>query len=272
MRVMRARYRAKPVAATRPRDSGIRIGQSAAMIHLTRDGPVATLALARPEARNALPIAAWQALAAAAREIGDARAVILKSDVPGVFSAGADVREFEKLQRDPALRASFRIAMRDAIEALAALPMPVIAAIDGGCFGAAVALILAADIRVAGNHAEFATTPARLGLGYPHADVARLVRQVGKGMASLMLFTGDRLVPDEAKRIGLVELRSKKAVETATALAAAIADNAPQAVRLLKRTIAGGEGLDQAFDDAFGGDEFAEGVAAFRERRKPLYR
>ena len=86
-----------------------------------------------------------------------------------------------------------------------------------------------------------------------------------------MLFTGDRLVPDEAKRIGLVELRSTKAIPTATGLAAAIAGNAPQAVQLLKRTIRGGDGLDQAFDDAFGGAEFAEGVAAFRERRKPFY-
>lgn len=242
------------------------------MIHLTRDGPIATLSLARPEAKNALPIAAWNALAAALGEVGDARAVILKSDVPGIFSAGADVREFEALQADPALRTAFRIAMRAAIEALAALPMPVIAAIDGGCFGAAVALILAADIRIAGDRAEFATTPARLGLGYPQQDVARLRAQVGKGMASLLLFTGDRIVPDEAKRIGLVELRAKKAGETVAALAAAISGNAPQAVRLLKRTLAGGEGLDQAFDDAFGGSEFAEGLAAFRERRKPVYR
>ena len=247
------------------------IGQSAGMIHLTRDGPVATIALARPEAKNALPIAAWQALAAAARAVGDVRAVILRSDVPGIFSAGADVRELETLAADPALRATFRTAMREAIDAIAALPMPVIAAIDGGCFGAAVALILAADIRVAGNHAEFATTPARLGLGYPQADVARLTAQLGKGVASLMLFTGDRLVPDEAKRIGLIELRAKKALDTATSLASAIAGNAPEAVRLLKRTIRG-EGLDQAFDDAFGGTEFAEGLAAFRERRKPVYR
>ncbi|AQR72935.1 enoyl-CoA hydratase/isomerase family protein [Sphingomonas sp. LM7] len=242
------------------------------MIHVTRDGPVATIALARPEAKNALPIAAWQALAAAARDIGDARAVILKSDVPGIFSAGADVREFETLATDPALRSVFRTAMRDAIEAIAALPMPVIAAIDGGCFGAAVALILAADIRIAGAHAEFATTPARLGLGYPQQDIARLAAQVGKGMASLMLFTGDRLMPDEAKRIGLVELQAKNAGETAAALAAAIAGNAPQAVRLLKRTLLGGEGLDQAFDDAFGETEFAEGLASFRERRRPVYR
>lgn len=240
------------------------------MIQISRDGPIATIALARPEAKNALPIAAWDAIAAAAREVGDARAVILRSDVPRIFSAGADVREFEQLQADPALRTRFREAMRAGIEALAALPMPVIAAIDGGCFGAAVALVLAADIRIAGTYAEFGVTPARLGLGYPRADVARLEAQIGKGMAAMLLFTGDRIRPDEAKKIGLVELKTRKALETAEGLAKAIAGNAPEAVRLLKRSLRG-EATDQAFEDAFGGAEFAEGLAAFRERRKPAW-
>jgi len=256
--------------ATRRRDSGDAIGQSPGMIHCTRDGAIATIALARPEAKNALPTAAWQALAAAAREVGDARAVILRSDVPGIFSAGADVREFEQLQADPALRTQFREAMREGIEAIAALPMPVIAAIDGGCFGAAVALILAADIRIAGKLSEFAITPARLGLGYPREDVARLEAQVGKGMASLLLFTGDKLRPDEVHKIGLVELKTAKAIDTATAMANAIAGNAPEAIRLLKRTLRG-ERTDQGFEDAFGGAEFAEGLAAFRARRNPAW-
>ncbi len=242
------------------------------MIQTSRDGPIATIALARPEARNALPIAAWEAIAAAAREIGDARAVILRSDVPGIFSAGADIREFEQLQADPILRTRFREAMRAGIEAVAALPMPVIAAIDGGCFGAAVALVLAADIRVAGNGAEFATTPARLGIGYPQQDVARLRAQVGRGVAATMLFTGDWVKADEAKAIRLVELRAKNAADTALAIARTIAANAPQAVRQLKRALGGpADDLDQAFDDAFGGPEFAEGLAAFGQRRKPVY-
>lgn len=238
------------------------------MIHVSRDGGIATIALSRPQARNALPTEAWEALVRAAAEVGDARAVLLVSDVPGIFSAGADIREFELLQTDAALRTRFREAMRAGIEAVAALPMPVIAAIDGGCFGAAVALALAADIRVAGGQAEFAVTPARLGIGYPKEDVARLAGQVGKGMAAMLLFTGDKLRADEAHKVGLVELKVRKARETAGHLAAAIAGNAPEAVRLLKRTL-GGMGTDREFEDAFGGAEFAEGIAAFRERRSP---
>ncbi|MBO9623268.1 MAG: enoyl-CoA hydratase/isomerase family protein [Sphingomonas sp.] len=242
------------------------------MIRVQHDGFVATISLARAEAKNALPIAAWEALSEAVRAWGAARVVILKSAVPGIFSAGADVREFEQLQAEAALRPHFRMAMREAIEAIAALPVPVIAAIDGGCFGAAVALALAADVRIAGDGAEFATPPARLGLGYPEQDVARLSAQVGKGMAALMLFTGDRLGAEEARRIGLVELRASDAGEMAASIAATIAANAPGAVRLLKRTLAGRQGLDAAFEDAFGGAEFAEGLRAFRERRKPDYK
>jgi enoyl-CoA hydratase len=242
------------------------------MIRVRTHGAVASIALDRADARNAMPTAAWEALAEAACSVAEARVVILRSDVPGIFSAGADVHAFEQLRTNPDLRPRFRTAMRGAIEAIAALPMPVIAAIDGGCFGAAVALALAADFRIAGDGAEFAITPARLGLGYPEQDVARLSALVGRGTASVMLFTGDRLGADEARRVGLAELRAPDAGAAADALAATIAANAPDAVRQLKRALAGEQGLDAAFDDAFGGAEFTEGLRAFRERRKPEYR
>lgn len=242
------------------------------MIRLQHQGAIVTITLDRADARNAMPVAAWEALAEAAHGVSDARVVILRSAVPGIFSAGADVHAFEQLRADPALRARFRTAMRAGIEAIATLPVPVIAAIDGGCFGAAVALALAADIRIAGDAAVFAVTPARLGLGYPEQDVARLSALVGRGAASMMLFTGERLDADEALRVRLVETRAANAGEAAERMASAIAANAPRAIRHLKRTLAGEEQLDALFDAAFGGDEFAEGLRAFRERRRPEFR
>ena len=241
------------------------------MIHVTHDGPVASIALHRPETRNALPIAGWDALTQATAQVAQARVVLLHSTVPGVFCAGADIAEFAALQADPALRPRFRKAMRGAIEALAALPMPVVAAIDGGCFGAGVALALAADLCVAGDDATFAVTPARLGIGYPARDVARLAAQVGRGRAAAMLFSAARLDADTAARYGLAELRAPSALDAARELAATIAGNAPGAVRLLKRTLRGGEGLDGQFDDAFGGPEFAEGLAAFQQKRRAVF-
>ncbi|UYY59130.1 enoyl-CoA hydratase/isomerase family protein [Sphingomonas sp. S2-65] len=242
------------------------------MIHLLQDGPIAVVTLDRGAARNALPIAGWDTLAETLGRIGDARAVILRSEASGIFSAGADIGEFARLRDDPDLRVRFRQAMRAGIEAVAALPMPVIAAIDGGCFGAAVALTLAADIRIAGDDAVFAITPARLGIGYPQADVARLVTQIGRGQASRLLFTAERIDADAAAQIGLVEARAQDAGAAAQAMALRIAANAPGAVRLLKRMVAGSSGLDAQFDAAFGGAEFAEGLRAFQDKREADFR
>lgn len=249
------------------------MGQSGPMIRLDRDGHVATLTLNRPAARNALPISGWQALAEAAAEIAasDARVVLLRSDVPVVFSAGADIGEFQSFTGDDATR--FREAMRAGIEAVAALPMPVIAVIDGGCFGAAIALVLACDIRVAGDGAQFASTPAKLGIGYPREDVARLTAQIGKGNAARMLFTGEIIDAADAHDMGLVELRWEEPEPLARAFADRISANAPGAMRLLKATLADPTDpvLDARFDACFAGPEFAEGVQAFRERRRPSF-
>jgi enoyl-CoA hydratase/carnithine racemase len=228
---------------------------------------IAVLTLDRGSARNAIPIAGWEALAAAASEIArsDPSAVILTSALSGAFSAGADLAEFRSLVADPALRIRFREAMAAGIEAVAALPMPVIAAIDGGCFGAAVALTLACDIVVAGDNAVFATTPAKLGLSYPATDVARLKARVGESAAALMLFTGDRIDADAAFASGLAHVRAAHAVPRAHELANAISANVPQAVTKLKRVLRdpAAPGHDAAFDDAFGSVAFGERLNAF---------
>ena len=158
---------------------------------------LALIGIDRAEARNAVPLAGWRELAVICETISNRApdAVLLRSEAADIFSAGADIGEFPSLRDEPAQRVAFREAMAAGIGALAALPMPVIAAVDGGCFGAGVALMLGCDICVAGREARFATTPARLGLSYPGSDVARLIDRVGKGFASLMLFTGEA-IPD----------------------------------------------------------------------------
>lgn len=92
-------------------------------------------------------------------------------------------------------------------------------------------------------------------------------------MAAQLLFTGDKLRADEAKKVGLVELKTRKGLETAQALARAVAGNAPEAIRLLKRSLDHPQDftLDAAFEDSFGSAEFAEGLASFRERRNPVF-
>ncbi|MEH3047726.1 enoyl-CoA hydratase/isomerase family protein [Sphingomonas adhaesiva] len=227
------------------------------------DDGVATVTLDRPAARNALPTAGWRQLAEVVAGVPDAaRVVVIASAVPGVFSAGADLADLARLVDDVPARAAFRLAMADAMEAIRARAMPVVAWVDGGCFGAGVALVLACDLIVASPAARFAIPPARLGIGYPAPDVARLAARVGQGQAARLLFTAAPIDADEAARIGLADLIADGA-ETARG----IARNDADALRLLKRTLRdpAAPGLDSAFEASFSSPAFAQGVARYRQ-------
>ena len=151
---------------------------------------IARLTLARPEARNAIPAAGWVQLGAALDEVSKSGArVLLLAGAGDSFCAGADVRDFEAMAGDTGRAASFRLAMRASLDRLRRLPIATIAVVDGACFGAGVALAIACDLRLSGEKASFAITPAKLGLSYPHEDRHRLVSLVGPGQAARLLFS-----------------------------------------------------------------------------------
>ena len=228
------------------------------MIDLHIDGPVARLTLNRPAVRNALALRHWQALADALPRVAAADAqVLILSGVGGAFSAGADLSEFQTFLDDPAARTAFREAMRTAMDTLAALPLATIAWIDGPCFGAGVALAMACDLRLASSAARFAITPAKMGIGYPQEDVARLVALVGPGWASRLLFTGASIDGSTAERIGLIE----SVADSPDALIAEISACDPGSIAMLKRGIGlarGGSASDaeqnSRFDAMLGSD------------------
>ena len=229
------------------------------MIRVTRDGALATITLDRGGARNAIPLTGWRQLAAIGSLVDGAALVVLRS-ADRVFSAGADLDELARLAAEPERRAPFREAMRAGIDAIAALPMPVVALVEGGCFGAAVALILACDWRIAGPDASFAVPPARLGIGYPAEDVARLAAQIGQGQAARLLFTAQTIDSAEALRIGLVE-----AVGEAPDMALV---NDPAALCGLKRVLVDPTEPNHAilFDNSFDSAAFARFASARVER------
>jgi enoyl-CoA hydratase/carnithine racemase len=263
----RVRHDGREKAAAR--DNQPRFRQQHPMIRTRLEGLLYTVALGRPAARNAIPLAGWRQLADAMTSLPpEARVLLIVSDDDTIFSAGADITEFGPLRDDSQARVTFREAMRTGIEALAAARVPTIAAIDGACFGAAVALALACDIRVAGAAARFAVTPAKLGIGYPAEDVARLVAQIGKGQASRMLFSAEPIDAQEAHAIGLVEVLAPSAATTARTLAESIARHPPAAVAGLKRVLAdpADPGHAAGFDAAFGTPDFARAYTAFTSR------
>ncbi|HEX8263088.1 MAG TPA: enoyl-CoA hydratase/isomerase family protein [Allosphingosinicella sp.] len=245
------------------------------MFDLTLDGPVARLRLDRPEARNAIPASAWAELARSCAEAAASGArLIVVAGTAKAFCAGADLADFPDLAVDEARAAGFRRAMRLGLDALRDVPLATIAAIEGPCYGAGVALAIACDMRVAGRAARFAVTPAKLGISYPQEDVARLVALIGPGQASRLLLGAGSIDSAEAARIGLVDLEAGNLDETVAELASAICANSGESVAVLKRAIglaaagvARDEEQDRRFDAMFGTADFRERLAALRPRR-----
>lgn len=251
-------------------------------LYLEKDGPIAWLTLNRADKKNALTQAMWEAvpgLVAEADDDPEIKVVVLCSASPGVFSAGADIKEFEIISKDAGRREANRVAVREAQRRLARTEKPTIAMIEGACVGGGCGLALACDIRFATLGSRFGITPAKLGLIYSVHDTKQLVDLVGPAHAKSILFTGRLVAADEALRIGLVnDLYEDSEIRDRTdAFARQIADNSQWGVRGIKRIVR--MILDGAVDDtpeteelfrqSFAGSDHQEGVAAFLARRKP---
>jgi enoyl-CoA hydratase/carnithine racemase len=180
-------------------------------IRLTRDGSVATIWLDRPEKRNAMSYSMWAALEQSAGSVTAdplARVVVLRG-AGAHFCAGADITELG-VHRGEGGR-SFAEVNLAAEHALANIPKPTVAFISGDCIGGGCALAIDCDIRIATVDARFGITPAKLGIVYPRASLERATHLLGPAVTKRLLFTGDLIDADEARRIGLVD----EIVETA---------------------------------------------------------
>jgi enoyl-CoA hydratase/carnithine racemase len=206
----------------------------------------------------------------------DVRVVVLRGAGERAFVAGADIAA----QDDDAGRDVYVRRTRKLLRAVADVPVPVIAAVRGFCLGAGVALATHADVRLASDDAIFGVPAARLGLAYPYEEVARLVALAGAGAAADLLLSGRQAASAEALRWGLVQAVHPAAELDGAALelARGIARNAPLSVRAAKRAVrvaATGDGdraaVDALVDACAGSADYAEGRAAFLERRTPRF-
>ena len=251
---------------------------------LTFEGGVATILFDRPNARNAMLGRTWSALSEliAEAEAVTRVAVIVMRGAGGHFGAGNDIAEFGGLRGDPEGARAFGKAMADAMLAVEGATKPVVAAIEGSCFGASVALALAADLRVATEDARFAITPAKLGALYLRSDLHRLVAAIGQGQARRMMFTAQTLSAAEALAIGLVDqlVPSTRFAEELDLLVQAVVCGSPFTLHHSKRMLGdAGHGQSSAEDDeslgwfvkALQGADFAEGYAAFMAKRAPVF-
>jgi methylglutaconyl-CoA hydratase len=259
-----------------------RVGE---LVRVEVEDGVAVVTLDRPEVLNALSFETLAQLGAAAARLGadpSVRAVIFTGAGEKAFCAGADLKERAGFTEEQTRAFVARIG--SSFEAVAALPMPTLAAIGGVAYGGGCELALACDLRVMAKGAQIGLTETSLAIIPGAGGTQRLPRLVGVARAKELIFTARRVGAEEALSLGLVEVLAEpgQALAKSRELAQAMARNGPLAVRAAKEAIdlvdRGGElaanlrrereiYLQRVLPSA----DRLEALAAFREKRPPRF-
>jgi len=252
-------------------------------ILVEQEGPIGILKLNRPQALNALNSKVISELIVALEEIEKGvmpKVVILTGAGEKAFVAGTDIIEMEKLSSFEARE--FANFVRQAIDKVAALNRPVIAAINGFALGGGCELAMACDIRIASEKAKIGQPETGLGIIPGSGGTQRLPRLVGVSKAKQLVFTGELIDAKTALEIGLVDkvVPLDQLMEETKKIAGTIASKPRTALALAKSAI--NRGLDMALQDGlsyeiecfaecFSTKDQKEGMRAFLEKRKPNY-
>ena len=245
---------------------------------------VATLTLNRPEVMNSFNFAMLHALRDQIESIRfktETRVVIITATGEKAFCAGADLKERATLPPEKVKEYIFTI--RNLFTSIEQLNRAVIAAVNGVALGGGTELALACDIRVASTNATMGLTETRLAIIPGAGGTQRLPRLVGRGKAKELIFTGQRIGAEEALSIGLVNqiCDPKDLMDECKKMAAMICEAGPVAIEQAKYAINHGLETDlhtglaiesNAYWVCIPTEDRLEGLAAFREKRKPVYK
>jgi enoyl-CoA hydratase len=249
---------------------------------LTMDGAVASVVFDRPAARNAMTWAMYEQLSAICERLAvepGIRVVSFRGAGGEAFVAGTDIEQFKQF-KDGADGVAYEKRIDECMAKLEALPIPTVAVIEGWAVGGGLAIATACDIRIATPSARLGVPIARtLGNCLSIGNLARLVAAFGRPRVQRMLIGAEILKAEEALSCGyLAEIVAGDAIDAAaSALCQRLAALAPvtQAVtkeglrRLLVHHLPDAQDL---IERSYGSDDFHEGVAAFSEKRGPVWR
>ncbi|MER7758477.1 enoyl-CoA hydratase-related protein [Streptomyces sp. NPDC097619] len=243
-----------------------------AQLHHTLADGVATVVVSHPAKRNAMTAGMWRALPPLLAELAADPAVraLVLTGAGDTFCAGADIADL----RAPEPGAEPQALAVAAEEALAAFPRPTLAAVRGFCVGGGCQLAAACDLRFAEEGASFGITPARLGIVYPASSTRRLVSLVGPSTAKYLLFSAELIGSERALRTGLVDevLPVGQLDKRVAEFTAVLASRSLLTQAAAKEFADGREGREAHWaEQARRGGDTAEGVAAFLERRAPVF-
>lgn len=249
-------------------------------VKLARFDNYVTLSLNRPEKRNALNQALLNDLNEAVASIENdksVRAVVVRAE-GRVFSSGLDLAEVDRLEgeHNPA-------NIQKVFQRLEQMPVPTIAAVNGAAIAGGLELALHCDLRIAAEGAKLGMTLGRVGLMPPFDFTRKLIEVLGTPATNRILFTGELISAREALAMGMVHevVADAELDQAAKAWAEKIAGNAPLSLRAMKATIrrcmsaantAEHSDIDQTARQLRKSQDAREGVRAFLEKRKPVWR
>ena len=250
-------------------------------VRFERDGHVAVITLNRPQKLNAVTPEMADAIVSAVGECNESdsiRCVILTGAGERAFCAGSDIRELDGYDTPWQFR-----NRPDYCDAVRALLKPTIAAVNGYAFGGGLETAMSCDIRIAAENAQFAAPEIKLGWIGGGGMAAHLTHSIGASNAALMLLTGDPVSAERALAWGLVSevVPQGELMARARTIAAVIASRAPIAAETAKANLKAAVSmpLEKAIEYerdlqtiCFATEDAAEGRAAFKEKRSPVFR
>ncbi len=249
-----------------------------------KSGALAEITFNRPEQRNAMTWSMYARLVELCDEVDadeSVRAVVLKGAGEKAFVAGTDIGQFTGFAGNPRAGIDYEARIDSVIGRLERVTKPVVAAVRGFCVGGGLVIAAASDIRIVSDDAKFSVPCVKLGNCLSISNYARLVSLVGLARAKEMVYTGRMVGAAEAHAAGLVhEVTPADAVlNRAREVAAQIADSAPLTVQVTKEAMRRLSNCIQSTVDGedlvsrcYNSGDFQEGVSAFLEKRRPVWR
>lgn len=257
---------------------------SLSTVFTRREGSIGTIILNHGKV-NTLSRQLIEDLCAALEQMkSDSLQVLILRAVKGatVFSAGHDVRELPTNGRDPL---TYSDPLRHVIRTIETHPAPIIAMVEGSVWGGACELVMACDLVVAADDVTFALTPARLGIPYNLSGTLNFLKVAGMHLVKEMLFTAEPMTAQRLAGAGVINhVVPRQELDTFTMdLARKITETSPLVHRILKeelRVLANAHPLNpEAYEriqslrrEVYDSTDYQEGIQAFFEKRKPVFR
>jgi enoyl-CoA hydratase len=250
-----------------------------------KDGAIGWLTFNNPARRNACSYAMWDGIAPIIDDFEadpDIRVIVLRGAGGQAFCAGADISEFETARSTPEQVAHYDAAGDRATKRILSVSKPTVAMIQGFCVGGGMGLALDCDLRISSDTGRFGVPAAKLGIGYGHAGLARLVDVVGPSFTKEIFYTARTFSADEALTMGLINrmVPDGELEDYMRDYCATMGANAPLSMACTKATVGELTRIDGKPDfalcerlvtECFASDDYVEGRRAFMEKRPPAF-